>query len=232
MNRHGKVDRKALEPDHRRQPQDGHVDPVAYFSDLWSKTLALSEGPQPSDSFLACGGDSFLAVSLANALKEVLPGLEAGFMQSLLTRDFQYVSNLIQRTENGRSSSAKKIKLDTSPTTFSDEKREGQDDEGLGSSGHFWRLKGRRHPQSQLIAQPSSRHLISSMLWKINFEKCIDSSPLLVGSGDEAILVVGSHSGFVKAVEARTGSVKWSCRYLRSIAKLPSLKKQNNKLKK
>lgn len=48
--------------------------------------------------------------------------------------------------------------------------------------------------------------------WKVDFHKCIDASPLLVGLKESAVVYLGSHAHIFKAVRLSDGRVLWETR--------------------
>ena len=73
---------------------------------------------------------------------------------------------------------------------------------------------GNKEPDNVNATDPASLpgHRVAEVVWKVDFEKCIDSSPLLVLQEARELVVVGSHSGLVKAVDPRDGKVLWTTR--------------------
>jgi len=73
---------------------------------------------------------------------------------------------------------------------------------------------GNKEPDNVHATDPASLpgHSVAEVVWKVDFEKCIDSSPLLVLQEARELVVVGSHSGLVKAVDPRDGKVLWTTR--------------------
>ena len=51
--------------------------------------------------------------------------------------------------------------------------------------------------------------LKTEVIWAVNLEKCLDSSPLLVLSQGQEFVLAASHSGLVTSVSLRTGEVFW-----------------------
>ena len=201
------------------------------------------------------GGDSFLAVSLQNALADHLSAgpstlvsseqdvdplvgsaevLRPEFLETLLNKNFASICDVLKKpfsTKQQRLESVKYTKQLNSDKTGEFNRNKG-----------VYRLKGRenrrriinknkrqsvdiitktntsgnKEPDNVNATDPASlpghRVAASKVVWKVDFEKCIDSSPLLVLQEARELVVVGSHSGLVKAVDPRDGRVIWTTR--------------------
>jgi len=204
QNSHGKVDRKCPKP---KNLKTEHVaDAVAFFSNLWKRALAVVDEPLPGDNFVECGGNSFVAVTVANTVADAVHNLDPGFLEALISKDYETVCRLISDPET-LPPSVKKPKVEY-------EQRHIPDDFetlGLRRLSHSYRLKGRENMPRKFNA-PTSLPLSLKPLWKVDFEKCIDSSPLLVARNGLKLVVVGSHSGLVKCLRTQTGDQQWSVR--------------------
>jgi hypothetical protein len=232
LSQHGKIDRKKLAllgglP----APMPHTVDsPAQLLELLWNRFLGRR--PESQDCFLSSGGDSFLAVALVNALTDSFPNVPPGLLEALLSKQFATVLQMLVQEENVTEQSVRKrLKLDVEnnknqelvPVFDLTGKRALSSDEvhtktkrlsELSDRPTVYRCKGRQNiPRpSQASTQQSNRF---NLVWKVDFEKCIDSSPLYVSrDGEEGVVVVGSHAGWVKCVRCTSGQEVWATRYL------------------
>jgi hypothetical protein len=83
-----------------------------------------------------------------------------------------------------------------------------------GERPTVYRCKGRQNiPRPAQVPTEQSNKF--NLVWKVDFEKCIDSSPLYVSRDgeEEGVVVVGSHAGWVKCVRCCSGQEVWATRY-------------------
>jgi hypothetical protein len=233
LSQHGKIDRKKLALlDGLPAPMPHTVDsPAQLLALLWNRFLGRR--PESQDYFLSSGGDSFLAVALVNALTDSFSNVPPGLLESLLSVQFATVLQMLVQEENvAEQPVRKRLKLDvennkkqelvpvleisTGKRTLSSDEVDMKAKKLLESSesAAVYRCKGRQN-----IPRPSQAptHLSNrfNLVWKVDFEKCIDSSPLYVSrDGEEGVVVVGSHAGWVKCVRCSSGQEVWATRYL------------------
>ena len=214
VNKHGKINRKIL----FKTPavsQNISGDSVSWFSELWFKLL--NKSPGLTDNFISSGGDSFLAVLVYNIMVERIPGLYPTFLQEILSARFGALCETIAQAQSRKNSIVieDKISNDSNqqfePRAFKKIKRDVRENREIKIKGLF-RLKGREScPRS--FSDSSSSPIGFRQDWKVDFEKCIDSSSLLLRVGEKNRVVVGSHSGWVKCIEVEDGEVVWATRY-------------------
>ncbi len=233
LSQHGKIDRKKLAllgglP----APMPHTVDsPAQLLALLWNRFLGCR--PESHDYFLSSGGDSFLAVALVNALTDSFPNVPPGLLEALLSKQFATVLQMLVLEENVTEQPVKKrLKHDVENNKnhelvpvleTSKVKRAFSSDEvhmktkelsEASESAAVYRCKGRQNiPRpSQAPTHQSNRF---DLVWKVDFEKCIDSSPLYVSRDgeEEELVVVGSHAGWVKCVRCSSGQEVWATRY-------------------
>jgi hypothetical protein len=230
LSQHGKIDRQKLAllgglP----APMPHTVDsPAQLLALLWNRFLGRR--PKSKDYFLSSGGDSFLAVALVNALTDTFANVPPGLLEALLSKQFATVVQMLVQEENATEQPVRKrLKLDvenskkeelvpvleTSIVNRIDEVHMNTKKQSVpGDRPTVYRCKGRQNiPRpSQVPTHPSNRF---NLVWKVDFEKCIDSSPLYVSrDGEEELVVVGSHAGWVKCVRCSSGQEVWATRYL------------------
>jgi hypothetical protein len=230
LSQHGKIDRKKLAllgglP----APMPHTVDsPAQLLALLWNRFLGRR--PESQEYFLSSGGDSFLAVALVNALTDSFSNVPPGLLEALLSEQFATVLQMLVREENVTEQPVRKrLKLDV-------ENNKNQElvpvlETRLLSPGEVhtktkklsvssesaavYRCKGRQNiPRPAQVPTHQSNRF--NLVWKVDFEKCIDSSPLYVSRDgeEEGVVVVGSHAGWVKCVRCSSGQEVWATRYL------------------
>jgi hypothetical protein len=216
LSQHGKIDRKKLALLGGMPAPMPHIvdSPAQLLALLWNRFLG--SGPESQDYFLSSGGDSFLAVALVNALTDSFPNVPPGLLEALLIEQFATVHQMLVQEENVTEQPVRKrLKLDVLVPVLetSTVKRALSSDE-VHMKTKVYRCKGRQNiPRpSQASTHQSNRF---NLVWKVDFEKCIDSSPLYVSrDGEEEVVVVGSHAGWVKCVRCSSGQEVWATRYL------------------
>ena len=166
----------------------------------------MVDEPLPGDNFVECGGNSFVAVTVANTVADAVHNLDPGFLEALISKDYETVCRLISDPET-LPPSVKRPKVEYEQRHISDD----LETLGLRRLSHSYRLKGRENMPRKFNA-PTSLPLSLKPLWKVDFEKCIDSSLLLVARNGLKLVVVGSHSGLVKCIRTQTGDQQWSVR--------------------
>lgn len=239
LSHHGKTDRRKLaQLSGLPAPVPPSVDsPAQLVSLLWTRVLGRE--PRPQDNFLAVGGDSFLAVALVTAVTSAFPDVPVGLLETILSVNYETVlQKLVQQEIVTDQPASKRVKLitvgekDQAVTSSGDEKvfepraLENGSINGVGYTfpqdtssdrmagpGVVYRCKGRQNRPLPSSTGPQSNKF--SLEWKVDFEKCIDSSPLYVarnGGEDEAVVLVGSHSGWVKCLRYSSGQEVWATR--------------------
>jgi len=87
--------------------------------------------------------------------------------------------------------------------------------------GGFMNEQQNRSPHdTEAVAVPAGRPGLLCV-WRVDTQKCIDASPLIVerflpeagvaAANSEALAYIGSHSGEFLCVDIRTGSMRWTC---------------------
>ncbi len=233
LSQHGKIDRKKLALlNGLPAPMPHTVDsPAQLLALLWNRFLGRR--PESQDYFLSSGGDSFLAVALVNALTDSFPNVPPGLLEALLSKQFATVLQMLVQEKNVTEQPVRKrLKLDVEnnrnqevvpaletsiakKALSSDEvDRKAKKLSESGDRPTVYRCKGRQNiPRpSQAPTHQSNRF---NLVWKVDFEKCIDSSPLYVSRDgeEEGVVVVGSHAGWVKCVRCSSGQEVWATRY-------------------
>jgi len=234
LSQHGKIDRQKLALlDGLPAPMPHTVDcPAQLLALLWNRFLGRR--PESQDYFLSSGGDSFLAVALVNALTDSFPNVPPGLLEALLSKKYATVLQMLVQEENvTEESERKRLKLDvennknqepvsvlktstgkkalTSDEVHTNSKKLSESSE----SAAVYRCKGRQNIPRPAQA-PTHQSNRFNLVWKVDFEKCIDSSPLYVSRDgeEEGVVVVGSHAGWVKCVRCSSGQEVWATRYL------------------
>jgi hypothetical protein len=233
LSQHGKIDRKKVALlDGLPAPMPHTVDsPAQLLALLWNRFLGRR--PESQDYFLSGGGDSFLAVALVNALTDSFPNVPPGLLDALLSEQFATVLQMLVQEENVTEKSVRKrLKLDVENNknqelipvfeTLKAKRTLSSDgihtkNKKLSESGDrqtVYRCKGRQNILRPAQA-PTHQSNKFDLVWKVDFEKCIDSSPLYVSRDgeEEGVLVVGSHAGWVKCVRCSSGQEVWATRY-------------------
>ncbi len=234
LSQHGKIDRKKLAllgglP----APMPHTVDsPAQLLALLWNRFLGRR--PESQDCFLSSGGDSFLAVALVNALTDSFSNVPPSLLETLLSEQFATVLQMLVQEENATEQPVRKrLKrdvennknqqlvpvLETSTlkrALSSDEVHMNTKELSVSSeSAAIYRCKGRQNIPRP-AQEPTRQSNKFKLAWKVDFEKCIDSSPLYVSRDgeEEGVVVVGSHAGWVKCVRCSSGQEVWATRYL------------------
>jgi len=177
----------------------------------------LGRSAEDSDNFISSGGDSFSALALYNLLGSHFP-VQAPLLESILSGTFlKVLQNLQENSTNG--SENKKLHL-ISNNKRSVSSRNPTDDQANGEnkklkssrSSVICKSKGRwtGYDQSLLLLSSVSvpdrkvRKLSLKPSWKVDFKKCLDSSPLLILQGETQTVVGCSHAGIVAVVDIMT----------------------------
>ena len=241
LSHHGKIDRKKLGllgglPANVPASVDS---PGQLVSLLWNRFLGGAPGP--ADSFLAAGGDSFLAVALVNAVADAFPGQASGLLEALVSWRYETVIQMLEQGERDTDQPLQKRQklaaeesapyegsevVNVTTNTAVITKRDHQKTNS-NAPWAIYRCKGRQNEARSLAGPKNSFEF--RLEWKVDFEKCIDSSPLYVarqGRVEEAVVVVGSHSGWVKCVRCTSGHEVWAVRLVCMFVILPVLSLQ------
>jgi len=176
------------------------------------------------------------SASLEAELQADKPILKQEFLETLLNKSFASVCDILREPV-----STKVRRLQTTKSTDRSQVENTNKIDVNWSNKKVFRLKGRENrsrpnpatavkadnPEVKSNQYPDNGHQSvgathAALLpgnrehrdhdWKVDFLKCIDSSPLLVCDNDVELVVVGSHSGFVKAINPRDGEQIWSTR--------------------
>jgi hypothetical protein len=228
LSHHGKLDRRklALMSGVPASLPHSTTYPSQLLYLLWTKLLGYP--PQPADNFIAAGGDSFLAVGLVQAITDAFPSLTSKLFEVLISCTYETIVNMLQKDDKVTSREqhiSKRPKLeaviqsslvntDSANLSSLTEHSISQKNNGTKRSTVINRCKGRQNVERELITTPGAGAF--RLRWKVDFEKCIDSSPLYVEriGEKEGLLVVGSHSGWVKAVHCISGHELWATRFV------------------
>ncbi len=197
MTPHGKVDKKRL------LELYGSLTPTS--RSLEQSWLDLTgRQPKPESRFLSDGGDSFLAVRLLGQAEQFIGYSSPALLDLILTASFSDIAREVQRLKDSEERQCKR-KLDASLGRCPSEKGK------ITKYALSVMVKGVSYGDIlRSLKLPKNPHL--SISWKINFEKCIDASPVLVYGEGRSTVYLGSHSGMLAAVCARDGTLKWSAR--------------------
>ncbi len=230
LSQHGKIDRKKLALLGGLPAPMPHTvySPAQLLTLLWNRFLGRR--PESQDYFLSSGGDSFLAVALVNALTDSFPNVPPRLLEALLSEQFATVLQmLIQEEDVTEQPVRKRLKLDvennknrellpvleTSIVNRIDEVHMNTKKPSVpGDRPTVYRCKGRQNIPRPAQA-PTHQSNRFNLVWKVDFQKCIDSSPLYVSRDgeEEGVVVVGSHAGWVKCVRCGSGQEVWATRY-------------------
>ena len=225
MTHHGKIDKRKLlsssdisdraSPHSREEstskrkepsPVSPSYDPaitVSLLSSLW--VSAVGSAPNENDNFVSCGGDSFSAVALINALNNKIPVPEGNLLETLLSGTYLQLMTLLTRSKPRKEvmeeSGVKRTKL------FKETGRKEKVKEEVKEV--VFKVKGRPSPCSQeLLSTSSSCSVTMCSAWSVDMEKCIDSSPLYISGKN--VVISCSHSGKVCCVQLLSGYQVWS----------------------
>ena len=196
MNEHNKINIAAL---YKLIPvkseQTLEEDYVVTLRRCWKSLLNID--PVDEDNFISSGGDSFLAVNLLNQMNNLHPGRQLHLFQVLIRDTFKDVKLLLRKSNKVAQNEMepqlnKRLKPDTSSKV---EQIEHQKYKQTVS-----KLKGRSSNMEILenkscISFKDMKNISFSLKWKVDFEKCIDGSPMFISQGEEKFIVCGSHSG-------------------------------------
>ena len=224
LNKHGKINRKIL---HHTPTVTLNipVDLATWFTDLWVKILKKSPGFE--DNFIRSGGDSFLAVLLYNTMVQRIHSLHPTFLQDILSSTFgvlcdtiaqsQFSSKSVTLLKSERVRKADIIPKNDGKLSFEENRvKKAKLDNPKETHEHvqneIYRLKGRESCIRSSSSSSNSTPVKFRENWRIDFEKCIDSSPLLIRVGEKDRVVVGSHSGWIKCIQVEDGTVLWATR--------------------
>ncbi len=234
LSQHGKIDRQKLSLLDGLPAQMPHTvdSPAQLLALLWNRFLGRR--PESQDCFLSSGGDSFLAVALVNALTDSFSNVPPGLLEALLSKQFETILQmLVQEEKATEQPMRKRLKNDVENNknqepvsvlkTSTGKKALTSDEVHMNSkklsesseSAAVYRCKGRQNIPRPAQA-PTHQSNRFNLVWKVDFEKCIDSSPLYMSKDgeEEGVVVVGSHSGWVKCVRCSSGQEVWATRYL------------------
>lgn len=167
--------------------------------------------------FFSLGGDSFSSVECLWRLRE-LTGLSIR-RQDLLKNIKElsdYIISSINNEELKRKHKCLNISQDNVTTTISTSndinynKKSKYDDLTMLKYDHIMRSNSSRYVEDVLF---DKENLTININWTQKFNKCIDSSPLIVISSQSpkrGVVYIGSHGGDVKAIDSFSGDVIWS----------------------
>jgi len=186
---HGKFDKFQLKGIACSKQDDLSLDDKKkHLHQAWKSIIGTP--PDNNDNFVSCGGDSFSALALVNMLRFNHPFL----MEIVLTGTYQEILHLIT-TNNSESKGTKR-----KPTPFANTWNQNTKKMKKSPLKVTCKSRGRVYglPQSTKINNKSTNIKLEQK-WKVDLRKCIDSSPLLLFSGNRSLIVSCSHAGRVVA---------------------------------
>ena len=202
LNRHNKIDRNALKDLIKTEKSASentlkNVDEI--IANLWKDLLG--NAPNDEDNFINAGGDSFLAVNLVNSAMALIPDIKESLFEVLVEKTFKdvkcFISNGTMIRDESLQYPSKRLKMDHNKELHKNVPKIYENKEITV------KLKGRtsfvQNTQSKAnwddIELDITKELRFQSKWKVDFEKCIDGSPIYVRLNREQYLVCGAHSG-------------------------------------
>ncbi|XP_046395203.1 beta-alanine-activating enzyme [Ischnura elegans] len=195
------------------------------FKTLWMKYLMMTCEPSPSDKFLLSGGDSLLALRLIAELEEcmncVMPPM---LLVKLINGTFEEacccieMSELSEEVQGAASSSFTEAEIVHAVDTVDSG---GYEEENVKSKENIYHCS--EYTRGKVLRVKPSLRKVPTLLkagetpvvaerWKYDLLKCVDASPVVLQYADsKCIVVVGSHSGIVAAVNLENGEEIFRC---------------------
>ncbi|XP_071453157.1 beta-alanine-activating enzyme [Hetaerina americana] len=223
----------------KRKPSMTPDELLLNFKSLWMRYLKINREPSSSDEFLLSGGDSLSALRLVAELEDSSNcAISPKLLIKLINGTYEEACACICTSEStglqsGKTGSSLALKGESelvvdlrssgnsAEVPYSvHEPAKFQGDNICGNINvhlctEFTRGKIVKH---QLSSKMFSAHLTVGKSpaiaekWKYHLVKCVDASPVVLQYTDlESIVVVGSHSGILAAVNLETGHQVFRC---------------------
>jgi hypothetical protein len=195
MTTNGKIDKTFLFKNLAASSCCPKIDFDQSIEDLWQRfTGTHPNAAGSSSSFLTDGGDSYSAVLMAEALKVSSNDLlsVADITTILLTKSFVDLQIFCLKQQKKSGEKSAEIEIQNKRAKL----EEGEKSAEIEIQNKRAKLE---EGQGGLVPNPggSSSTMILEFGWKHNMQKCIDASPLVVGT----TAYIGSHKGLLAAFD-------------------------------
>ena len=208
LNRHNKIDRNALKDlvEMEKNIPKTVDEKLEVITKLWKDLIG--HAPSDDDNFINAGGDSFLAVNLVNKAMASIPDVKESLFEVVVEKSFKdikyFIINETVIKDESSQIPSKRLKLHHDNELIKPKENTSKIHE---SEEIIVKLKGRtsavQNAQFKInldyLELDTSKELSFQSKWKVDFEKCIDGSPIYVSlrGNEEEYLVCGAHSGYI-----------------------------------
>ncbi|CAF1403891.1 unnamed protein product [Adineta ricciae] len=205
LNTNGKIDREKLQSVYENTVEKTKNSTV---EEIWQNLLRKL--PENNASFISDGGNSLLALTFIEQIKQVYSTIDSAYLFDLvLHKTFEDVAKYIANPQEEKKTEyfSSSLPINAIPQS---------------NLNQIWSIQrcskvflhDNHHPMqfySSCFEQSSISTQSLILSWKCSMMKCIDASPLIVLLDNQReYVIIGSHAGLINAYLISNGELQWS----------------------